>query len=231
MSVPLIAPEGWVTPPGYSFAGLRPCRGPACGRVVAWHITPRGAKMPVDPDGTSHYDTCPDAGTFRRPPASRTRGSAPAPAGVGAGASARDPGPPPVTLGLPGEDTDYVVGSDGEPVRNRRDPEHPGSGLLLVGPMSGLPDYNRPAFTEAAEALRARGMKVTTPMDVAPYREGKEHHEYLRQTIRALVDHEGVVLLPGWRDSKGALIEAQVAVATGRTVLTWDGERLDVLVG
>jgi ferredoxin len=49
-------------------AGTRPstCRG--CDRTVFWIVTEAGRKMPVDPDGISHFATCPEAASFRRRP-------------------------------------------------------------------------------------------------------------------------------------------------------------------
>jgi len=41
------------------------CRG--CGETVYWIITRNGKRMPVDPDGTSHFATCPSAERYRRP--------------------------------------------------------------------------------------------------------------------------------------------------------------------
>lgn len=34
---------------------------------VFWIVTPAGRKMPVDPSGTSHFATCPNAASHRRP--------------------------------------------------------------------------------------------------------------------------------------------------------------------
>ncbi len=38
----------------------------SCLRAIAW-IQPKGRLMPVDPDGTSHFATCPDAAAHRNP--------------------------------------------------------------------------------------------------------------------------------------------------------------------
>lgn len=40
------------------------CRG--CGAEIYWILTPVGKRMPVDPDRTSHFATCPMAGKFRK---------------------------------------------------------------------------------------------------------------------------------------------------------------------
>lgn len=41
------------------------CR--SCGAAIYWCRTKRGSRMPVDPEGTSHFATCPDAAEHRRP--------------------------------------------------------------------------------------------------------------------------------------------------------------------
>lgn len=40
------------------------CRG--CHAVIYWIKTPKGKNMPVDRDGRSHFETCPDANRFSR---------------------------------------------------------------------------------------------------------------------------------------------------------------------
>lgn len=37
-----------------------------CSAPVAWIITTKGKRMPVDPDGTSHFATCIHADKFRK---------------------------------------------------------------------------------------------------------------------------------------------------------------------
>ncbi len=46
-------------------AHVRACR--SCDARVFWIVTPRGRKMPVDADGTSHFATCPQADEHRSP--------------------------------------------------------------------------------------------------------------------------------------------------------------------
>lgn len=59
----------------------RPCR--SCGAPVYW-IQPKDKLMPLNPDGTSHFATCPDADTWRK---DRTQKAGPVP-------EAADPLPP-----------------------------------------------------------------------------------------------------------------------------------------
>lgn len=56
--------SGWLRPAGYEIVSLDACRG--CGAAIAWARTPAGKYAPLDPSGTSHFATCPDADRFRR---------------------------------------------------------------------------------------------------------------------------------------------------------------------
>lgn len=39
----------------------------SCRRPIFWIVTPAGARMPVDPDGKTHFATCPNAAAHRKP--------------------------------------------------------------------------------------------------------------------------------------------------------------------
>lgn len=43
----------------------RACR--SCSATIYWIQTDKGRLMPVDPDGTSHFATCPNASEHRKP--------------------------------------------------------------------------------------------------------------------------------------------------------------------
>lgn len=99
--------------------------------------------------------------------------------------------------------------------------------LYVAGPMSGLPDYNEAAFGAAAEYLRNAGYRVVDPaaksrelpveeIDTVP------HGEWLRQGLVEMLGCQGIALLPGWRESRGASLERGVAEAVGMQVGTVD---------
>ncbi|PPC91871.1 MAG: hypothetical protein CTY34_02015 [Methylobacter sp.] len=91
--------------------------------------------------------------------------------------------------------------------------------VYLAGPMSGLPDYNYPAFNAAAEALRARNWHVENPAE-NPQPPCGSWNGWMRMAIRQMLTCERVVLLPGWELSRGAKLEKQIANEVGMTVLT-----------
>lgn len=89
--------------------------------------------------------------------------------------------------------------------------------VYISGPMTGLPEFNFPAFHEAAAKLRDLGLVVVNPAehDEAPE---KPWAEYLRKDIKLLMDCDGVALLPGWEKSKGARLEVHIARQLGMNV-------------
>lgn len=52
-------PPGWTLPEGYAFSSIGECR--SCHAPIAWTTTPNGKAAPLDPDGHSHFATCPQA--------------------------------------------------------------------------------------------------------------------------------------------------------------------------
>lgn len=112
--------------------------------------------------------------------------------------------------------------------------------LYLAGPMRGIPEFNYPAFHAGAAKLRAEGHTVFSPAehDLVVY--GKdiskgnangsaevaaaEHGFDIRKALRddlawICTEADGVALLPGWENSKGAQAERATAVALGLQVL------------
>lgn len=113
------------------------------------------------------------------------------------------------------------VAEAGNPSRER---------VYLAGPMRGLPDYNFPAFHEAAEHLRDIGFDVWSPAEQDIARDGfnpetgeglRSFRDYMRRDLPAVLDSDTVVVLPGWHQSQGARLEVRVAYACGIPVLRY----------
>jgi hypothetical protein len=79
--------------------------------------------------------------------------------------------------------------------------------------MSGLPDFNRPAFDLAARKLRGAGFAVLSPAELPEPGPAPEWVDWMRAALRLLLDADAVALLPGWRESRGAVIESDLARA------------------
>lgn len=95
--------------------------------------------------------------------------------------------------------------------------------LYVAGPMSGIEDFNYPAFHTAAEQLRISGYDVLNPADLksdAP----QEWTWYMKRAIGKLVQCNGLALLDGWERSTGAIIEVNLAHNIGieiRHLVAW----------
>jgi len=89
--------------------------------------------------------------------------------------------------------------------------------IYLSGPMSGLPDLNFPAFTEAAARLRAVGHDVVNPAELVST-PGLPYGECMRIDIAALVTCQALAQLPDWSQSRGAGVEFAVARAIGMRI-------------
>lgn len=96
--------------------------------------------------------------------------------------------------------------------------------VYIAGPMTGLPDFNYPAFHQAEQDLIARGYEVVCPTSNSggsppPVEEAKPWDWYLRKAISLLLTCEGIYLLPGWENSKGARLEEHIASELGMEVI------------
>lgn len=106
--------------------------------------------------------------------------------------------------------------------------------IYLAGPMRGYPEFNFPAFHEAARNLRSLGHVVFSPAEKDSERHGtdiskgnqagsveqaeKDHGFSLRialgEDLEFICKHaDAIALLPGWEHSAGALAEFATAKA------------------
>lgn len=111
--------------------------------------------------------------------------------------------------------------------------------VYIAGPMSGLPQFNFPAFYAAAEALRAVGYEVVSPAELddaddagaamaskdgSPESAKRTWGDFLARDVKLLADTgiTGIIFLPNWQKSKGAKLEAFVGVLAGLEFATLD---------
>ncbi|WP_261508473.1 DUF4406 domain-containing protein [Burkholderia multivorans] len=84
--------------------------------------------------------------------------------------------------------------------------------LYLAGPMTGYPELNFPVFRAEAQRLRALGFEIVNPAEInadmsMPWR------ECMKADIRELLTCDGIAMLAGWEQSKGARLEHHIALA------------------
>lgn len=83
--------------------------------------------------------------------------------------------------------------------------------LYIAGPMTGLKDFNRPAFYAAQIRLIEAGFGTINPADHV----AEDWTGYMRLGVAAVTRADGVALLPGHENSAGVRLERQVALALG----------------
>lgn len=89
--------------------------------------------------------------------------------------------------------------------------------LYIAGPMTGIPEFNYPAFREAEISLLAAGYAALNPASIEAYNPTpgipQEWRWYMRHALRMVSNCDALALLPGWEKSRGAKLEVQVASA------------------
>lgn len=85
--------------------------------------------------------------------------------------------------------------------------------------MTGMPEWNVPAFAGVAARLRALGLAVVNPHELHESSFDKPYDWYMRRDLAELVKCQRVVLLPGWGKSRGATMEHAVAKDLGMEVI------------
>lgn len=109
--------------------------------------------------------------------------------------------------------------------------------IYVAGPMTGIPQFNFPAFHAAAKLLRAHGHEVFNPAEKDMERHGgidislgnvdgshayavANHGFSLREALRddthyICTEANAIAMLPNWEGSKGAIAEHALAFALG----------------
>lgn len=90
--------------------------------------------------------------------------------------------------------------------------------VYLSGPMTGMPDWNFPAFNAEAARLRALGYDVVNPAEINPDTT-THYNECLRHDLQALLTCDTIAMLDGWMDSNGAHLEMHIAHRVGIKVV------------
>ena len=87
--------------------------------------------------------------------------------------------------------------------------------VYISGPMTGIKDFNLPAFDKAEKHLKSFGYNVINPADNQRKNPSDTWENYMREAIKQVCLCHIICFLPGWSDSKGALFEAKVAGIIG----------------
>jgi len=91
--------------------------------------------------------------------------------------------------------------------------------IYISGPITGMPQMNRPEFDAAADEIRDAGLLPVNPFDLIDHeraaRDGWQWSDYMRVDIAALCECDVVLMLKGWQLSRGANAEYEIAHRLG----------------
>jgi hypothetical protein len=110
--------------------------------------------------------------------------------------------------------------------------------IYIAGPMTGLPQFNIPAFERQTRRLRAAGYTVVSPveLDSELIRNealasktgampaggkigGETWGEILARDVRVIADTiDAICVLPNWQKSRGARLEVFVGMLCGKSI-------------
>lgn len=87
--------------------------------------------------------------------------------------------------------------------------------IYIAGPMTGLPEYNLPAFYKKEKELKRESWLVLNPAKIG---EMPDYDMYLPINKAMLDGADAIYLLNGWENSKGAVLECKYALEKGLEV-------------
>ena len=101
----------------------------------------------------------------------------------------------------------------------------------IAGPMSGIEEFNYPAFDHAMDICEKLDIRCMSPH--APFRNdspelhaSRSYQWHISSALRMQLRCDGIILLPGWSTSKGARREFDIALDLG-----WKAWYLDDYMG
>jgi hypothetical protein len=100
--------------------------------------------------------------------------------------------------------------------------------VQLVGPMTGLPNFNYDTFDAVEQHIRDNGLCIEATSGIAAFgvepvnpansfgrRQDLPRHRYLASSLKQVGMADAICLLPGWADSEGARLEVAYALELG----------------
>lgn len=79
---------------------------------------------------------------------------------------------------------------------------------------------NLQKFHDVAKELRDKGYEVVNPAELSELAPGLSYQAYIRVDLREMLMCNAVLMLTGYQESKGAMIEKKVAEMVGISVFT-----------
>lgn len=98
------------------------------------------------------------------------------------------------------------------------------SRIYIAGPMTGIEDYNFPAFHAAAAQWRGAGWEVENPAEAFGGNQALAYRDYVEHDMIVLKKCDAIAMLPGWdgKNARGSVWEREVAMLLGLRVFPAD---------
>lgn len=104
--------------------------------------------------------------------------------------------------------------------------------VYLSGPITGLDREKACKAFKDVENILLNGTEnvmVYNPIEFNEYREDKQWKDYMQTCLDVLPQCQVIVMLPGWEESKGAVIEKLYAEGCGLMVMKYINGRIGML--
>jgi len=92
--------------------------------------------------------------------------------------------------------------------------------IYIAGKVTGLVDY-KARFEAESRRLRTLGYRPVNPTEIID--EGEPWESAMKTALRAMLECDGVSLLPDWMNSRGARMEYWLATELGMDVRRTEG--------
>jgi hypothetical protein len=89
--------------------------------------------------------------------------------------------------------------------------------VYIAGPMTGLPEFNFPAFNKAAKAWRDAGWEVLNPAESFDGDTSLAYKDYVAHDMGLLKSCDAIYMLDGWdgQNARGSVWEREIAEHLG----------------
>ena len=97
--------------------------------------------------------------------------------------------------------------------------------VYISGKITGCPDLNKPKFEHAENELKKIYKKVINPHKL-PDNHNKSWEAYMKACIIAMCKCDVVFLLDDWQQSKGAIVEVNLACELGIEIKPFENQHV-----
>lgn len=80
----------------------------------------------------------------------------------------------------------------------------------ISGPITNNPDYISD-FSKAEYEIYDLGLRPVNPTRLVPFNKNWQWEDYMREDIKLLLNCSYIYMLKGWKDSRGAKLEKNLA--------------------